>query len=100
MPMGEFPAYNRMRQEKDGIFWFIEYVTRGRAATIRGDGWKYFYSTGDGEELYDLKSDPMEMKNLADAPEYSAKLAELKNRLMEWLLREPVLRRKPVSCQE
>jgi len=36
------------------------------------------------EELYDLHSDPFEMKNLANDPKYRDVLSTLKNRLSEW----------------
>jgi arylsulfatase A-like enzyme len=86
----DFPAYQKMREERDGIFWFIEYTVRGRAAMVRKDGWKYCYYTGDCEELYNLEIDPLERHNLATDQKYSAMLKQLKNRLMEWLLVSPV----------
>ena len=55
---------------------------------VRTDDWKYIhYPHGDGAsdrhmaELYDLKNDPCEMKNLISDPRYSAKLEELKGEL-------------------
>ncbi|MCO6046774.1 sulfatase [Aeoliella sp. ICT_H6.2] len=35
-------------------------------------------------ELYDLSSDPYELRNLADDPEYAEVLAELKDQLADW----------------
>ena len=37
------------------------------------------------EELYDVTSDPHEIKNLADDPAYAEKLAELRGRLETWM---------------
>jgi arylsulfatase A-like enzyme len=37
------------------------------------------------EELYDLKNDPYEIKNLADHPEYSDIKTALKSNLFEWI---------------
>ncbi len=37
------------------------------------------------EELYDLNSDPHELRNLADDPAHEEKLAELRNRLEIWM---------------
>ncbi len=37
------------------------------------------------EELYDLKSDPYEINNLADKPEFKKKLAEMRRRLNRWV---------------
>jgi len=94
IPMSELAEYSRNRVDQDGVFWFIEYTTRGRSAMVRKDNWKYCFYTGDKEELYDLGSDPMELNNLADAHEYSAKKAQLKADLLQWALTEPVTYRR------
>ncbi len=86
LPLAEFPAYNRKRQKEDGIFWFIDYTCKGRAAMIRRDGWKYCFYTGDQEELYDLENDPLELCNRAADAACAERREELKNRLIEWLL--------------
>jgi N-sulfoglucosamine sulfohydrolase len=36
------------------------------------------------EELYDLETDPHELKNVADDPKYAGVLADLRRRLKEW----------------
>ena len=38
------------------------------------------------EELYDLKSDPNEIHNLANDPKYAATLSELRQRLDQWVI--------------
>jgi len=55
---------------------------------VRTDQWKYVhYPHGDGSpdkhkaELYHLKTDPGERRNLIDDPKYAAKVAELKAEL-------------------
>ena len=55
---------------------------------IRTDGWKYIrYPHGDGgpdrhqDELYDLHSDGLEMRNLAADPKYAQRVKELQNLL-------------------
>lgn len=78
MPHADFPAYNAARKARDGVFWFCEYTTRGRAAMIRRDQWKYCCYAGDTAELYDLAADPMETRNLAGAPELAQIRDELK----------------------
>ena len=54
---------------------FFSFVERCRAWTRR-------YSDG-GEELYDVKADPLQRKNLADDPAHASAKAELKKRLPE-----------------
>ena len=57
---------------------------------VRTDEWKYMhYPNGEGQpdtekaELYDMKEDPLEKKNLIDAPEAQATLAELTTELLK-----------------
>lgn len=74
--------------------WFYEYNYEKQfpytpnVRGVRTDDWKYIhYPHGDGgpdrhkAELYDLKADPHELKNLIDDPRYAGKLAELKAEL-------------------
>jgi N-acetylglucosamine-6-sulfatase len=60
---------------------------------IRTDEWKYIhYPHGDGSpdkhlaELYDLKSDPGETKNLINDPKQASKITELKTELARLML--------------
>ena len=65
---------------------FSEY-NLGRPAAkymIREGQWKYCYYTHDIAELYDLKADPQEMRNLATLPEFKSKGEELKGRIFAW----------------
>jgi len=55
---------------------------------VRTDRWAYMhYPNGDGQpdtekaELYDISADPLEKKNLIDAPEAQSTLNELKAEL-------------------
>jgi arylsulfatase A-like enzyme len=49
---------------------------------VSDDGWKYVFSPGDDDELYDRTTDPHEMKNLAAAPEAADTLVRLRAALM------------------
>lgn len=44
-----------------------------------------FSPTRPKEELYDLKADPFELKNLAEEPEFREMLGELRGRLDRWI---------------
>lgn len=53
--------------------------------SIRERDWRYtWYGTGE-EELYDHRSDPDELFNVAGKPEYAEVKQRLKMRLLEWL---------------
>ena len=52
---------------------------------IRDEDWKYVQRTeGFPSELYDLRNDPGERKNLADEPAYQNQRRELKRRMDAW----------------
>jgi len=52
---------------------------------VRDRRWKYVWNVTAEDELYDLESDPAELRNLAAAPEYSAILGELRERTVAWM---------------
>ncbi len=60
-----------------------EWVTPIRS--IRTRNWKYNLYNKWGEELYNLKSDPAEIHNLADNEAYKEKKNELHKKLQEWM---------------
>ena len=55
---------------------------------VRGPRYKYtHYLEGNGEELYDMKNDPGERKNLAKNPKYAKVLAEHRAMLDDYITR-------------
>ena len=54
---------------------------------VRTDRYKYIHYHGIWEidELYDLKNDPEEMKNLIDSPEHQKLIKQLNKRMFDWL---------------
>jgi choline-sulfatase len=51
---------------------------------IRHGNYKYCYYENDMPELYNLRTDPDEMKNLAMLPAYQEKAKEMQQRLFAW----------------
>lgn len=54
---------------------------------VRTKSWKYIYNPGAEDELYDVASDPGELRNLADEYGYKHVLRRMKTRLVTWLER-------------
>jgi choline-sulfatase len=60
---------------------------------LRRGRWKYVYfAAGNPALLFDMDSDPRELVNLADAPEYAITLVDLRNQLFQILDPEEVNR--------
>ncbi len=53
--------------------------------TIRTQKWKYNIYTDWGEELYDLETDPEEIRNLASLENYRATKQEMRSILDQWM---------------
>ena len=53
---------------------------------LNEDQARFMAAVRSGEELYDLKSDPFEMHNLAANKEYQGKLKELRTQMDAWLI--------------
>lgn len=50
---------------------------------VTRDGWKYIFTPGDRDEVYDLNRDPGELDNLIDQPQAKQRVEELRRRLEE-----------------
>ena len=85
----EFHAFRRRGEGGGDYAWPKHILKRGRKATVKRDNWKYTYLVDDKEQLYDLRSDPFEMKNLAYHPACARTKERLKNKLFDWILTEP-----------
>ncbi len=66
------------------VFAEMRLKTRSPGAMIRQDRYKYCYYVDDLDELFDLETDPAEMKNLAALPAFREKRDEIKEKLFAW----------------
>ena len=53
--------------------------------TLRWKNLKYGFNVTNEDELYDLETDPYEMTNQIDHPDYQDALRELRQRMTEWM---------------
>lgn len=107
---GNFNVYP-MRALRTADFKYIRNLLPDKGHTTHidrgagsGDGWRYFdewversksdekaaarvsaYHQRPAEELYDLKSDPDELHNLAANPEQAGRVASMRAKLDEWM---------------
>lgn len=71
-----------------GIPVFAEYNLRTPKAKymLRRGRYKYTLWTHDMPELYDLRTDPQEMNNLALRPEHTSTVERVKSELFAWYM--------------
>jgi choline-sulfatase len=81
---------------------FAEFSIRDNNAKymIRDGQWKYTYWIDDTPELYDLSSDPEELRNLAGRPDYAGKVKELHERLAVWYTPPPAKAKRTSTGEE
>ena len=58
-----------------------------RAWSVRTDRWRYVYWLDEPEQLYDLHADPDEFQDLGTSATHAAIRQELRERLLDWMLR-------------
>ena len=72
--------YPRLRYQ------FEEGPEHGKGVMCRTKDFKYVRRLYEQDELYDLRSDPQELHNVIEQPEYADALARLKDRLLTFFL--------------
>ena len=74
-------------QSDDREFLLAEYhglrFLYSQRIMISDDNWKYVFSPGDYDELYDLNADPSELRNLTSQPEAEERLATMRAALID-----------------
>jgi arylsulfatase A-like enzyme len=69
---------------RDTVFFAYRHVQRG----VRTDRWKLIRYNVNGvqtTQLFDLRSDPLEMKNLAAEPAQASRVGEMTTLLKRWM---------------
>ncbi|MEX0601235.1 MAG: sulfatase/phosphatase domain-containing protein, partial [Rhodothermales bacterium] len=66
-------------------FWEDAFPHTPTTYAIRGDRYKYIYYHGvwDDHEFYDLRTDPMEMRNLIDVPEHQDRIQAMRDEMFD-----------------
>jgi arylsulfatase A-like enzyme len=79
--------------EPGGLYWVnvqVQYEDDApwntKATMCRTQTHKYIRRQGEVDELYDLRLDPRELRNVIDEPEYAAILSEIKERMLTWYM--------------
>ena len=57
-----------------------------RTVMLRTLDWKFIYRPDETSELYNLREDPRETRNLFDAPEVANVRRDLERRMLDWLI--------------
>lgn len=69
----------------------------GRRKMARTREWKYVHDPmGDLDELYDMKSDPWELTNVAHLPEHAGVISTMRGHLADWSIRTEDARPVPM----
>jgi|GEM_PF-2319867 arylsulfatase A-like enzyme len=81
----------------------LEREAEGRPKMVRTHDWEYVYDPLDPDgiaELYDLRSDPWELTNLAasTAPEHQAARRMLEQLLLNWSISTEDTQPVPFAC--
>lgn len=89
----ELPSVTQMEDPAESLYWprIKHQVTdtqpwHTKAAMCRTHDFKYIRRLYEQDELYDLRSDPQETRNLIDDPAYGEVLLQLKERMLTWYM--------------
>jgi arylsulfatase A-like enzyme len=89
----ELPSVQKMEDPSTSLYWprikhqvTDEQPWHTKATMCRTENYKYIRRLYEQDELYDLKKDPQETRNLIDDPAYREILAELKERMLTWYM--------------
>ena len=85
------PAKDGLTRSKDGKWGGFDclnsWTQSGQMRMVRKDDWKLVFDMQGAGQLYDLKEDPAELRNVYGKPETADKCRELLEDLLRWRLR-------------
>ena len=99
---------NKITNWKDAVFSEIDYsfnearkilnlgASDARGYMIRNNEWKYIYFKGFPPQLFNLKNDPDEFKDLGQSKDHS----KIRNEMKELLLKKLVSRKNRVAASD
>lgn len=79
-----FSTHVDLGQARDGPGYFGSWQDAARGSPVAAAVVSRYHER-PAEELYDLRSDPLEMRNLAPEPAQAARLAELRGEVTAWM---------------
>ncbi len=89
----ELPSVERMEDPTASLYWprikhqiSDEHPWHTKAAMCRTHDFKYIRRLYEEDELYDLRHDPQEIRNLIDDPAYADVILRLKERMLTWYM--------------
>ena len=102
------PAKDGLTRSKEGEWGSSDclnsWTQSGQMRMVRKDDWKLVFDMQGSGQLYDLKRDPAELRNLYGKPETADKCRELLEDLLMWRLRVedplPLPRKRYVMKQD
>lgn len=79
-----FSTHVDLAQAADGAGYFASWREKAKSDPVAAAIVKRYHQR-PAEELYDLRADPAELKNLATEPKHAARLAEMRAEVDAWL---------------
>jgi arylsulfatase A-like enzyme len=73
--------------KKKHRLWYMDPIVMSKAWMVRDKNYKFIYCPEEFDELYDMKSDPHETKNIAADKFMIKRVQRMRNQLFEWMIR-------------
>lgn len=83
-PEFRFTTHVDLAKPADGAAYFGSWLDAAKHDPAAAAKVRRYYQR-PGEELYDLRTDPLELRNLADDPAHATRLASLRDEVTTWM---------------